>query len=410
MREESLSSNAPHRDQSSLQTLRPRPTIPSETGTGSASEELEGLAVRYANEAIQFDRQGSKGLAISRYQRASEVLLKLCSLYPDAPLNKVYMEHIENFQRRIKELNGQGSRTGGSYPSQVSTVQTEHFSPIQKPSVRWNDIADLSDAKMAVEESVIYPAKRPDLFPLGWPRGILFFGPPGCGKTLLAAAIATEINADFFCVDAASVMDKWLGQSEKNVANLFQDARRAAASGRPAIIFIDEVDSLVGIRADEVGGEVRTRNQFLKEMDSISDKSNPIHVYVVGATNKPWALDDAFIRRFQKRIFVPLPNTEGRAELISIYAKDLSISDDVSTDDLVRMTDGFSGSDIHDVLQSAQIKVVRELFQSQRITERSRPRAIRMEDIREILRKRRPSVSTEMLRFYDRWHERYKAL
>ena len=405
-----MSSDAPQRSQNSLQTFGTSSPIRSGTGSGSASEELESLAVRYANEAIQFDRQGSKGMAVSRYQRASEVLLKLCSLYPEAPTNKVYMEHIENYRRRIKELNDQGSRTGQSHSSQLTVEQTEHFSPIQKPNVRWNDIADLRDAKMAVEESVIYPAKRPDLFPLGWPRGILFFGPPGCGKTLLAAAIATEINADFFCIDAASVMDKWLGQSEKNVANLFQDARRASASGRPAIIFIDEVDSLVGIRTDEVGGEVRTRNQFLKEMDGISDKSSPVFVYVVGATNKPWALDEAFIRRFQKRIFVPLPNGEARTELVSIYSKELTLSGDVSVDELVRMTDGYSASDIHDIMQSAQIKVVRELFQSQKITERSRPRAISMEDIREILRKRRPSVSSDTLRFYDKWYERYKAL
>ncbi len=405
-----MSSSTPHRSPSSLQTVGSPSPFRSETRSGSASEELESLAVRYANEAIQFDRQGSKGMATSRYQRASEVLLKLCSLYPEAPTNKVYMEHIENYRRRIKELNDQGPRVGVNPSSQLAVEQIEHFAPIQKPNVRWNDIADLRDAKMAVEESVIYPARRPDLFPLGWPRGLLFFGPPGCGKTLLAAAIATEINADFFCVDAATVMDKWLGQSEKNVANLFQDARRASGSGRPAIIFIDEVDSLVGIRGDEVGGEVRTRNQFLKEMDSISDKSNPSHVYVVGATNKPWALDEAFIRRFQKRIFVPLPNVEARTELVSIYSKDLTTSGDVSTDELVHMTEGYSGSDIRDILQSAQIKVVRELFQSQKITERSRPRAICMEDIRETLRKRRPSVSPEMLRFYDKWFERYKAL
>jgi SpoVK/Ycf46/Vps4 family AAA+-type ATPase len=349
-------------------------------------------------------------MAISRYQRASDVLLKLCSLYPEAPTNKVYMEHVENFRRRMKELKDQSPVTGTNSSSQLAAEQTEHFVPIQKPNVRWNEIAGLRDARMAVEESVIYPARRPDLFPLGWPRGLLFFGPPGCGKTLLAAAIATEINADFFCVDAANVMDKWLGQSEKNVANLFQDARRASGSGRPAIIFIDEVDSLVGIRGDEVGGEVRTRNQFLKEMDSISDKANPSHVYVVGATNKPWALDEAFIRRFQKRIFVPLPNVEARTELVSIYSKDLTLSGDVSADELIRLTDGYSASDIHEILQSAQNKVVRELFESQKITERSRPRAICMADIREILRKRRPSVSTEMLRFYDKWYERYKAL
>ncbi len=349
-------------------------------------------------------------MAVSRYQRACEVLLKLCSLYPEATLNKVYMEHVENYRRRIKELNDQNGRFSLTHPPQLSTERVEPLAPIEKPNVRWSDIAGLQDAKKAIEESVIYPVKRPDLFPLGWPRGVLFFGPPGCGKTLLAAAIATEINAEFFCVDAATIMSKWLGESEKNVSNLFQGARRDAASGRPSIIFIDEVDSLVGIRAEEVGGEVRTRNQFLKEMDSILDKANPIHVYVVGATNKPWVLDEPFIRRFQKRIFVPLPNTEARAELISIYSKNLSTNEDVSSEELVRMTDGFSGSDIRDILQSAQIKVVRELFESQNISERSRPRPICMQDIRDVLRKRRPSVSPEILRYYDKWYETYKAL
>lgn len=404
------SSNPAHRNQNSVQTFAAPPLISPSAGSGSPSEELENLAVRYANEAIQFDRQGSKGMAVSRYQRACEVLLKLCSLYPEAPLNKVYMEHVENYRRRIKELNDQTGRVSPTYPPDSSAERIEPLASIEKPNVRWSDIAGLQDAKKAIEESVIYPVKRPDLFPLGWPRGILFFGPPGCGKTLLAAAIATEINAEFFCVDAATIMSKWLGESEKNVSNLFQGARRAAANGRPSIIFVDEVDSLVGIRAEEVGGEVRTRNQFLKEMDSMLDKANPVHVYVVGATNKPWVLDEPFIRRFQKRIFVPLPNTEARAELISIYAKNLATSDDVSAEELVRLTEGFSGSDIRDILQSAQIKVVRELFESQKISERSRPRPISMQDIRDILGKRRPSVSPEMLRYYDKWHETFKAL
>jgi SpoVK/Ycf46/Vps4 family AAA+-type ATPase len=145
-------------------------------------------------------------------------------------------------------------------------------------------------------------------------------------------------------------------------------------------------------------------------MDSILDKSNPTHVYVVGATNKPWALDEPFIRRFQKRIFVPLPNSDARNELVAIYSKNLNINPDVSTDELVHMTEGFSGSDIRDILQSAQIKVVRELFESEKMNERSSPRAIRMQDIHEVLRKRRPSVSPEILRYYDKWFETYKAL
>jgi len=369
----------------------------------SAAEELEKLAVRYATEAIQLDRQGSRGLAISKYQRAVEILLKLCALYPNAPQNRVYMEHAESYQKRIKEPL-ETSSAGKS-------AKFEQLVISEKPNIRWDDIADLKDAKRAIEESVVFPVKRPDLFPLGWPRGILFFGPPGCGKTLLAAAIATEINAAFYCVDAASIMSKWLGESEKNVAHLFQNARAVSEDGQPAIIFLDEIDSLVGIRSEEVGGEVRTRNQFLKEMDSVVDKSRSLHVYIVGATNKPWVLDEPFIRRFQKRVFVPLPNWQARLEMFKILSKNLKLASDVDFEELARFSDGYSGSDIRDIFQSAQLKVVRDFFEMGDPTDKqSSARQITMQDFRTILGERRPSVSQEMLKYYDRWFETFKAL
>jgi SpoVK/Ycf46/Vps4 family AAA+-type ATPase len=272
-------------------------------------------------------------------------------------------------------------------------------------------IAGLEDAKKAIEEAVIFPLKRPDLFPLGWPRGILFFGPPGCGKTLLAAAIATEIDAAFYCVDSASVMSKWLGESEKNVANLFQNARKSAEEGHPAMVFLDEIDSLVGRRVEEVGGEVRTRNQFLKEMDGIIDKNSRIHVYVIGATNKPWVLDEPFIRRFQKRIFVPLPDFKARLTMLDIQTKDLKLASDVNISMLAEITEGYTGSDMRDIVQSAQIDVVRELFENTDPNDKeSIPREITMFDFRRILEKRRPSVSSQNTQSYMKWAESYKAL
>jgi len=376
----------------------------------SASQELEQMAARFANEAIQFDKQGARSNAISRYERSTEILLKLCSLYPEAPQNRLYMQQVENCKRRIKELkNGNVSLENTETPPVKRRTTLEQLILTEKPAVKWNEIANLHDAKKAIEESIIFPVKRADLFPLGWPRGILFFGPPGCGKTLLAAAIATEIDAVFYSVDAASIMSKWLGESEKNVSELFNSAHRTAAEGHPVIIFIDEVDSLVGIRSDEVGGEVRARNQFLKEMDSILDKKNPTHVYIIGATNKPWALDGPFIRRFQKRIYVPLPGPEARREMFDIYSKDLRLASDVNPELIVEKTAGYSGSDFRDIFQGAQTRVVREVFEDGNST-KGQARMITTQDFVEILKTRKPSVSQQMLGFYDKWFETYKAL
>jgi SpoVK/Ycf46/Vps4 family AAA+-type ATPase len=377
----------------------------------SASQELEQMAARFANEAVQFDKEGARSNAISRYERTTEILLKLCSLYPEAPQNRLYMQQVENCKRRIKELKNGSIQPEDADGSTIKKLpKLEQLILTEKPDVKWNEIADLREAKKAIEESIVFPVQRPDLFPLGWPRGILFFGPPGCGKTLLAAAIATEIDAVFYSADAASIMSKWLGESEKNVSELFASAHRAATADHPVIIFIDEVDSLVGIRGEEVGGEVRARNQFLKEMDSILDKKNPSHVYIIGATNKPWALDEPFIRRFQKRIYVPLPGPEARHEMFDIYRKDLRLAKDVDPDVLVAKTAGYSGSDFRDIFQAAQTRVVREFFEKNPFKTQGQARYITMDDFTEILRKRKPSVSSQMLGLYDKWFETYKAL
>ncbi len=381
----------------------------------SAVEELEQIAVKYATEAIRLDKQGSRGLAIVKYQKSIEILFKLCSLYPNSSQNHVYMEHVESYRKRIKEIQNQVNHQEPveSAPS-GSEAKFEQLVLTEKPDVRWDDIANLIEAKRAIEESIIYPARRSDLFPLGWHRGILFFGPPGCGKTLLAAAIATEINASFFCVDAQSIMSKWLGESEKNVAQLFEEARKISSQGKPAIIFIDEIDSLVGIRSQEVGGEVRTRNQFLKEMDGVVDKKKSLQIYVIGATNKPWALDDPFRRRFQKRIFVPLPETDARLEMLRIFSrklgKSLTISEDVDFDSLANITQGYSGSDILNNFQGAQALVVREFFENGNPDDKqAKPRPITMKDFKDVLRVRRPSVDQDLIGDYLKWSEQYQA-
>jgi len=381
----------------------------------SAMEELENIAVGHAQEAVVLDRQGKKEMAIAAYQRAIECLLRLVSVYPNHNLNRIYVQRAEVYKTRIRVLqdfwDGSTREESVSYES-YQTTQTSAFDELilrEPPEVKWHDIVGLEDAKKAVKQAVVYPSLRPDIFPLGWPKGILLFGPPGCGKTLLSAAVANEIKATFISVDAASIMSKWLGEAERNVARLFAMARRASKESA-SIIFIDELDSLMGIRRLEVGGEARVRNQFLKEMDGIIDKKNPIHVYVVGSTNKPWTLDTPFIRRFQKRIYVPPPDYSERLEMFKLYTDCLRISSDVNLDELARLTDDFSGSDIMDICQSAQLKVNSELFEAGMANSKNQPREIRMSDFLDMLDKRKPSISRDSLTQYEKWFGDYKAL
>ena len=271
---------------------------------------------------------------------------------------------------------------------------------VDKPSIeQWEDYSGMV-WDVTVQNHVIYVRRNGKAVWSG-----------NCGKTMVAAATAAEIDGYFISVDAASIMSKWLGEGEKNVAKLFNNARKMLSDNKPVIVFVDEIDSLLGTRGQEVGGEVRVRDQFLKETDGINDKGKNLHMYVIGATNKPWSLDPPFLRRFAKRILVPLPDNEARMAQFKLYTAPLTLADDVDPATLARLSEGYSGSDIKDICQGVQLRVVRELFKSgNALDKESTPRPIDISDFKEIMRTRKPSVSPEMLRAYQQWTNNFSAL
>jgi len=297
-----------------------------------------------------------------------------------------------------------------------TVVDDMYVPPNQLESTTWKDIAGLADAKQALQEAAIMPLLRPDLFTgLRKPQNILLYGPPGTGKTLLVKAVPYESKCSLFLCTASAITSKWHGDSEKLVRALFHVAQESA----PSIIFIDEIDALLSTRKSEGEHEAsrRFKTEFMVQMDGIQPKDNVNNqsnsVLMIACTNCPWDVDSAVLRRFSRRIFVPLPDKEARKALVKRLLKKAGEHSLSKTEisEVVKRMRGFSGSDIQSIASEASFMPLRSVGGLDKI------RSIRAKDVRPISKEdfekaigqATKSVTKEELAKYEDWKKKQSA-
>lgn len=264
---------------------------------------------------------------------------------------------------------------------------------IEIPNIHWEDIGGLNELKESLKEAVEWPINHPDAFKrigIEPPKGILLFGPPGTGKTMLSKAVATESRANFISVKGSEVLSKWFGESERKISEIFNKAKQAL----PCIVFFDELDALAATRGAGIGEPrvvERMVNTLLSEMDGLEELKG---VIVLGATNRPDLLDSALLRpgRFDEIVLVPPPDEKSRMEIFRVHMEGMSLDVDVNIEALAEITEGYSGADIAAVCRKAGMLALHDDIKSQSVS---------LKHFREALKKIGPSITPEVLKYYQ---------
>ena len=304
---------------------------------------------------------------------------------------KIPTETLEKMEVKLDDFMA-------AYREITPTAMREVY--VEIPTVKWEDVGGLLDVKQELMEAVEWPIKKPEVFKrvgVQPPKGILLYGPPGCGKTMLARAISTESEANFISIKGPEIFSKWVGESEKAIREVFRKGRTAA----PSIIFFDELDSVIprrGMGYADSGASERVISQLLSEMDGIEALQN---VVVIAATNRPDILDPAALRpgRFDRLIYVPTPDERTRLQVLKIHTKGMPLEKDVNLEELARKTMGYSGADLQAICREAGMIALRHNIEA---------KSISLKDFEDAIEKVKPSLSADMENAYLGFAKRFR--
>lgn len=354
---------------------------------------LAAQARGYAKAARELEDRGEA-------ERARELYLKAAKLYNDAStLSRDDMDKntqrdlAEHLFARAQALKSSNAVASGGNPGGNKSKGTGDESSISKddvflketPDIGFTDIGGLEDVKEEIRKAIIYPFTHKELYQMYGQKageGILLYGPPGCGKTMMAKAAAKECGAEFISVKTSTIVSKWVGASEKNIKQIFDIARQ----GKRSIIFFDEIDSIATRRSESEDYAKRVVNELLAQMDGVDTASDDL--LVLAATNEPWAIDPALRRpgRFSKLVFVPEPDLEARKAILQIHLKKRPMDDNLDISHLARITDSYSGADLAAICKEAADIPLGEALRG------GEPRKISLDDFETVLQKRKPSI------------------
>ena len=385
----------------------------------------------YADKKREHEAAAEKALSENDYAKAWWHTAKAAEyglILAEQSAGKVAWRYVEDAQELIDlaaEMKaralGQKKTTGRRPAMRTKLAEDEEQAPStwqlrEKPDMKLDDVAGLDDVKEVLLETVIYPFQHPEVyqrFRQEAGAGVLMYGPPGNGKTFIARAIAGELDAAFFPVDCARIKDKYVGETEKNMKRLFEEAQ----AQERAVLFFDEVEALLSRRGNQ---KVNTVTQFLALTDGIVKSDNCM--LLLAATNKPWMLDEAVLSRFEKRIYIPLPDRKARIQLFKLEIEKKGFKlEGITYEELADMTKGYSGRDIRNACKEAvmmmlrranpdiyfKITKVQTLQQLQQ--ERFKISPIKREEVIRAIKKIKPAVTKEHIKMYEEWAQKYAS-